>query len=89
MINKSNIKDYVIWVHYKKYQAAIEVDKAAKWQALSNEEIQVQLNHLYTRWGIDIAMGNLPILILLLIQILLIIVTMPLIINPKAMVNIF
>lgn len=52
MINKSNIRNYVEFLHFKKYDIGPKEDLLDRWANLSDFEITKQLSGLYQHWEI-------------------------------------
>lgn len=53
MITAAHIKEYINFLHLKKYSAPATDDLKARWSALRDDEIPQQLRGLYLHWGID------------------------------------
>ena len=52
MINKSNIRNYIEFLHYKKYDIGPKEELLERWGDLSDFEITKQLSGLYQHWEI-------------------------------------
>lgn len=55
MINSSNIRSYINFLHLKKYSAPATEDLKNRWAAVPDPELPSQLQGLYQHWGIDAA----------------------------------
>lgn len=53
MINRSNIRSYIDFLHYKKYDIGAKEDLLERWVNLSDFEITKQLSGLYQHWNIS------------------------------------
>jgi len=53
MISSKNIREYINFLHMKKYSAPATEDLKSRWAALRDDEIAGQLQGLYLHWGID------------------------------------
>jgi hypothetical protein len=58
MINSTNIKGYINFLHLKKYNAPATEELLSRWAMLSDREVQAQLQGLYQHWGIDAVLGR-------------------------------
>ena len=58
MINSTNIKGYINFLHLKKYNAPATEELQSRWAMLSDGEVQAQLQGLYQHWGIDAVLGR-------------------------------
>lgn len=58
MINSTNIKGYINFLHLKKYNAPATDELQSRWAMLSDQEVQAQLQGLYQHWGIDAVLGR-------------------------------
>lgn len=59
MINTSNIKAYINFLHLKKYSAPATEELKTRWASVPDMEIAGQLKGLYQHWGIDPATASL------------------------------
>ncbi|PSK94030.1 hypothetical protein [Taibaiella chishuiensis] len=59
MINSTNIRGYINFLHFKKYSAPATEELQRRWAILSDAEIASQLQGLYQHWGIDTTTGLL------------------------------
>ncbi len=57
MINSTNVRGYINFLHFKKYSAPATEELQRRWAILSDAEIASQLQGLYQHWGIDTATG--------------------------------
>lgn len=53
VINKSNIRKYIDFLHFKKYDIGAKEELLSRWSDLSDFEIRTQLTGLYNHWNID------------------------------------
>jgi hypothetical protein len=53
MVTSGNVKEYINFLHLKKYSAPATEDLKNRWAALPSHEIPLQLKGLYLHWGID------------------------------------
>lgn len=58
MINSTNIKGYINFLHLRKYNAPATEELQSRWAMLSDQEISAQLQGLYQHWGIDVPSGR-------------------------------
>ena len=58
MINQTNIKAYINFLHLKKYSAPATDDLKNRWATVPDNEIPAQLQGLYQHWGIDMATAS-------------------------------
>lgn len=58
MINSTNIKGYINFLHIRKYNAPATEELQSRWAMLSDQEITEQLQGLYQHWGIDVLAGR-------------------------------
>lgn len=59
MINPANIKEYINFLHLKKYSAPATEDLKSRWATVPASELNTQLQGLYQHWGIDVATASL------------------------------
>lgn len=53
MINPINVKDYINFLHLKKYSAPATEELKNRWASVPEQELATQLQGLYQHWGID------------------------------------
>lgn len=58
MINSTNIKGYINFLHIRKYNAPATEELQSRWAMLSDQQITEQLQGLYQHWGIDVLAGR-------------------------------
>ncbi len=58
MINSTNIRGYINFLHLRKYNAPATEELQRRWAMLPDQEITAQLQGLYQHWGIDVLAGQ-------------------------------
>lgn len=59
MINPINVKEYINFLHLKKYSAPASEELKARWAAVPDYDLSNQIQGLYQHWGIDPATASL------------------------------
>lgn len=59
MINPINVKEYINFLHLKKYSAPASEELKTRWAAVPEHDLANQIQGLYQHWGIDPATASL------------------------------